>query len=138
VNQFLPAVTRTSADGSTAWFHDTDAINWWKTATVADKPYVAPAPGMAPRTASDYADCRGRHQAGRAALRRDCCEARPRDAGRDQTRPDVGLNVVKVIVPGCGTSGGDWRRGVRMTPVQMGWLARPPTEASMNPVSIFF
>jgi thiazole/oxazole-forming peptide maturase SagD family component len=141
VNQFLPAVTRVNADGSTQyWFNDTDAINWWKTATVADKPFVAPAPGLAHRTAADFP------QVPIADIKQavEHCVALVGKRGlevlvADQTRPDVKLNVVKVFVPGLRHF---WRRlapgRLYDVPVQMGWLDSPPTEAGMNPVSIFF
>jgi oxazoline/thiazoline synthase len=141
VNQFFPAVSRVNPDGSTRyWFHDRDAIEWWKTATVANQPYLAPPPGVPLRTASDY-----------EAPRRDdllddvnaCVEV----AGRhglevfvlDQTRPDVGVSVAKVVVPGLRHF---WRRlgGGRLyeVPPKMGWLPAPKREDEMNPVSIFF
>lgn len=141
VNQFFPAVSRVNPDGSTRyWFHDRDAIEWWKTATIANQPYLVPRPGAPLRKASDYEVPR------RDDLLDDvnaCVEV----AGRhglevlllDQTRPDVGVAVAKVVVPGLRHF---WRRlgagRLYDVPVKMGWLSAPKREEEMNPVSIFF
>ena len=57
----------------------------------------------------------------------------------DQTRPDIGLNVVKVIVPQLCHF---WRRlgkeRLYDLPVKMGWLPRRLTEGELNPFSVFF
>jgi ribosomal protein S12 methylthiotransferase accessory factor len=57
----------------------------------------------------------------------------------DQTRPDTGLDVVKVIVPGLRHF---WARlapgRLYDIPVRMAWLERPRTEAELNPTPIFF
>ncbi|WP_293353281.1 MULTISPECIES: TOMM precursor leader peptide-binding protein [unclassified Microcoleus] len=57
----------------------------------------------------------------------------------DQTRPDIGLNVVKVIIPGMR---GLWSRLGRGrlydVPVKLGWRTVPLAEAEMNPINIPF
>jgi ribosomal protein S12 methylthiotransferase accessory factor len=57
----------------------------------------------------------------------------------DQSRPDVGLPVVKVIVPGLRHF---WKRfapgRLYDVPVKLGWLAEPLDEAQLNPIPIFF
>ncbi|MBD2677102.1 MULTISPECIES: TOMM precursor leader peptide-binding protein [Nostoc] len=57
----------------------------------------------------------------------------------DQTRPDIGLNVVKVIVPGMRTF---WSRlgpgRLYDVPVKLGWLKEPLRETQMNPTNIPF
>ena len=56
----------------------------------------------------------------------------------DQTRADVELNVVKVIVPGMRHF---WKRlapgRLYDVPVEMGWLAQRRTEQEMNPIPMF-
>ena len=51
----------------------------------------------------------------------------------DQTREDVGMPVVKVVVPGMR---GWWARfapgRLYTLPVQFGWLAEPKTESELN------
>jgi ribosomal protein S12 methylthiotransferase accessory factor len=57
----------------------------------------------------------------------------------DQTRPDIGLNVVKVIIPGMR---GLWLRlgpgRLYDVPVKLGWRTVPLPEAEMNPMTIPF
>jgi hypothetical protein len=57
----------------------------------------------------------------------------------DQTRPDIGLSVERVLAPGLCHF---WRRlGCRRlyeVPVAMGWLDRPLRADELNPYSIFF
>jgi ribosomal protein S12 methylthiotransferase accessory factor len=53
----------------------------------------------------------------------------------DVTRPDVGLNVVKVTVPGLRHFWPRFGPGrLYDVPVKLGWLPRPLTEAQLNPV----
>ena len=55
VNQFMPSVTMHTSDGGTRYlFPDQGAIDWWKTATIANQPYLSPAKGMSPVKFSDY------------------------------------------------------------------------------------
>jgi hypothetical protein len=57
----------------------------------------------------------------------------------DQTRPDVGMRVCRVIVPGLRHF---WRRlgpgRLYDVPVQLGWLDKPLPEDELNPFSLFF
>jgi ribosomal protein S12 methylthiotransferase accessory factor len=141
VNQFLPAILKSNADGSTKyWFHDPDAVNWWQTATIASQPYVAPDPRRPARCLADYPqlwtddlkDDVERTVAGLAALGHQTLVM-------DQTRPDIGFSVAKVIVPGLRHF---WRRlapgRLYDVPVKMGWVATPTPEDAFNPISIFF
>ena len=52
----------------------------------------------------------------------------------DQTREDVGMPVVKVVVPGMRSWWARFAVGRLYTlPVQIGWLAKPKPEADLNP-----
>lgn len=57
----------------------------------------------------------------------------------DQTQPDIGLNVVKVIIPGMRMF---WSRlgpgRLYDVPVKLGWRTVPLAEAEMNPMTIPF
>ncbi len=56
----------------------------------------------------------------------------------DQTRTDVGLAVVKVIVPGLRQQWARFGEGrLYDVPVAQGWLKRPLTEDQLNPLSLF-
>ena len=57
----------------------------------------------------------------------------------DQTRPDIGLNVVKVVVPGLRHFWKRWAKGrLYDLPVQLGQLSRSRQESELNPYPIFF
>jgi oxazoline/thiazoline synthase len=141
VNQFLPAVSRSNPDGSTYyWFHDPDAIEWWKTATIAAHPYVMGDPEAPLRKKADFPFLPG------ADLKQDVETLVAAAAGAgletfvlDQSRPDVGLPVARVIVPGMRHF---WRRlgpgRLYDVPKKMDWQRESTAEADLNPISIFF
>jgi ribosomal protein S12 methylthiotransferase accessory factor YcaO len=57
----------------------------------------------------------------------------------DQTRPEVGMPVVKVIVPGLRHFWARFAPGrLYEVPVQMGWLGRALSEDELNPIPVFF
>jgi ribosomal protein S12 methylthiotransferase accessory factor len=129
MNQMMPAVV----DGDT-WDDDPDLRHWLSTATVANQPYLLPSgsPVSWSYTASgdllaDVLDV----------------QARLESAGLevfvlDQTRPDIGLPVVKVIVPGMR---GFWARFApgRLfdVPVELGRLGSPTPYEELNPIPMF-
>lgn len=56
----------------------------------------------------------------------------------DQTRPDVGMPVVKVIVPGLRHFWARFGLGrLYDVPVQMSWLPRALREEELNPIPMF-
>jgi ribosomal protein S12 methylthiotransferase accessory factor len=56
----------------------------------------------------------------------------------DQTRPDIGLPVVRVLVPGLRFFRPRFAAGrLYQVPPTLGWLDAAPTEASLNPVPFF-
>ncbi|MHB8340316.1 MAG: TOMM precursor leader peptide-binding protein [Mycobacteriales bacterium] len=140
MNQFLPAVARRNPDGSTLyWEDDPAALAWWQTTRIAEEPWLVPD-GSPPTGVGDHGglvrdtltdDLLGLldrvHAAGLEVL------------VADQTRPDLDLAVVKVMVPGLRHF---WRRlapgRLYDVPVQLGWLPRPLPEEQLNPKSVFF
>ncbi len=138
MNQFLPAVIDIGPDGHTRYgFTGGDQVNWWKTARVADHPYLRPSGPAVP--ASAYArPATGDLLDDVAAVRAVVEERGMEMLVLDQTRPDIGLPVVKVIVPGMRHF---WRRlapgRLYDVPVQLGWLSEPTPEDQMNPITMF-
>lgn len=139
MNQFIPAVLKQREDGSTEYaFHDRDSINWWQTATLANQPYLHPAATKA-KKASDYPQLCS-HNVSDDLLK---CIRIAEDLGMetlvlDQTRPDVGLKVVKVIVPRMRHFWARFAPGrLYDVPVKLGWLAHPLTEDQLNPIPMF-
>jgi ribosomal protein S12 methylthiotransferase accessory factor len=71
------------------------------------------------------------------------CQARVERAGLemlvlDQTRPEIGLPVAKVIVPGLRHFWARFAPGrLYDVPVRLGWLDRPLAEEELNPIPMF-
>ncbi|NES05014.1 MAG: TOMM precursor leader peptide-binding protein, partial [Okeania sp. SIO2F4] len=142
VNQNLSNVQAANADGSTRYpiYSDFFALEWWKTATLENQPYLVPDESMAPKVWDDYP------QEWSDDLLEDItiCQQLVEKKGMemlvlDQTRPDIGLKVVKVIVPGMRHF---WRRfgagRLYEIPVQLGWLKEPLPEKQLNPFPIWW
>ena len=102
VNQSLPAVFSITPDKSDAYFDpDPKAITWWKTATLENQPYLVPDETVVHKVYEDYP----RSWSDDLATNVMTCVQITKAKGLetlvlDQTRPDTGLHVVKVIVPG--------------------------------------
>jgi ribosomal protein S12 methylthiotransferase accessory factor len=116
---------------------DPHLTSWWTTATVASCPYLLPDPVQRPRAAADYPPA----SPGQPCL--DDVRAVAGDAGMDvlvldQTRPDIELPVVKVIVPGMRHFWPRFAPGrLFEVPVQLGRLARPAEYHELNPIPIY-
>ncbi len=136
MDQMLAAAQVLDADPDAS----TELSTWLREASLADHPYLAPGPSPVPRSADgmltppsedDVAHATARCRRALAALGLDVLLL-------DQTRPDVGVPVVRMIVPGL--------RGLRPrfapgrlydVPVRLGWLSRPRRESQFNPVPFF-
>jgi ribosomal protein S12 methylthiotransferase accessory factor len=144
MNQMLPSVSSVNSDGTTQYPDNdqgsVDWINWLKTATLANKPYLVPDATMVPKVSSDYS------QLWSDDLRDDvmtCVKIAEKHGLEvlvlDQTRPDIGLSVVKVFIPGLRPFWNRFAPGrLYDIPVKMGWLPKPLKEEQLNPVSVFF
>ena len=101
----------------------------------SDLSFLQPDPAQPLRTLGDFPRPAGRD------LRDDvtACVKLAQERGMktlvlDQTRPDVGLPVVKVIVPGLRHLRPRFAPGrLYDVPVQLGWLKKPRTEDELNP-----
>ena len=117
-----------------------DAKLWLLEATLANQPHLAPDPGQPIKTRTDYPQRWGDD------IRDDVltCVDIARQAGLetlvlDQTRPDIGLNVVKVIVPGLRHFWSRFGPGrLYDVPVTLGWRQTPTPEGEMNPMAMPF
>jgi oxazoline/thiazoline synthase len=139
-NQYLPSVRERDEDGNTVYrLYSEETVRWWRSATFANQPYLVPDAAAAPRRREDFARAAGRD------VKQDvetCVAAAARSGLEvlvvDQTRPDIGMPVAKVVVPGLRHF---WRRlgpgRLFDVPVKMGWLAAPKKEEEMNPISCF-
>jgi ribosomal protein S12 methylthiotransferase accessory factor len=117
---------------------DPETAHWLATATVANQPYLLPADGP-PTTAATYPRVWADDMAADIAF----CRARVEREGLemlvlDQTRPEVGLPVAKVVVPGLRHFWTRFAPGrLYDAPVRLGWLARPLAEDELNPIPMF-
>jgi oxazoline/thiazoline synthase len=121
-------------------FDDPDLKYWYKEATLANQPYLVPDRTVKPKVYADYPNYYS------SDLKQDvltCVEIAANHGLEtlvlDQTRPDIGLSVVKVIVPGLRHFWARFATGrLYDVPVQMGWLCAPLTEEQLNPIPMFF
>ncbi|WP_413172613.1 TOMM precursor leader peptide-binding protein [Anabaena azotica] len=137
VNQILPNVLSAQADGTTQYPPSADplAIEWWKSATVANQPYLLPDHQSVPKVCADYLQLASDDLLEDIQL----CQKIVEQNGLemlvlDQTRPDIGLRVAKVIVPGMRHM---WKRlgtgRLYEIPIKMGWLKESLSEDQLNP-----
>lgn len=138
MNQMLVPLIMYPEDKLPGFLSDADTLSWLKQATIAEQTYVLPQDGAlsdstkyAPRWTDD--------------IREDIlyCQKKIESSGMeiivlDQTRPEIGMPVVKVIVPGLRHF---WRRyapgRLYDVPVALGQLNRPHTEDELNPIPMF-
>ena len=138
LNQCLTWLPRPAKGDGRPTIDDPLALWWWKTARLADCSWLAPAADEPPREASRYqlieaTDTRDDVERCRAAV-----EARGMEfLVLDQTRPDIGMPVARVIVPGMRHFWARFAPGrLYDVPVSMGHLTHPLAEADLNPAPV--
>lgn len=141
VNQLLPSVLSAKEDGTTQYATSADqsVIHWWKTATLANQPYLVPLSQIPPKIYDDYSPIHHENLLDDLKLCQQIVEQKGLEMlVLDQTRPDIGLRVVKVVVPGMRHF---WNRlapgRLYEVPVQMGWVEKALTEDKVNPIPIW-
>ena len=138
MNQCLTWVPRPEKGDSGYGVDDPMCLSWWKTARLADHPYLAQASGIKPRCRSDY-PCPDTSDVMEDVERcRALVEAKGMEfLALDQTRPDIGMPVARVIVPGLRHF---WERfapgRLYDVPVEMGWRESVLAETDLNPVPV--
>lgn len=139
LNQILPAVSAPDRGGTTYARVNDVAQAWWKTATLDGHPYLVPDPDRPAVERKNFAapacdDLCDYVQAGIDLAAEKGLEV----LVLDQTRPDIGLSVARVVVPGLRHF---WRRlgpgRLYDVPVRLGWLPAPQREEEMNPLPMF-
>jgi ribosomal protein S12 methylthiotransferase accessory factor len=140
MNQFLGPVANLAADGSGEYAGaDPDQRRWWMTATTQNQPYLLPDASAGASRPSDWAQLASDDLADDLALVQRLVEQHGMEMlVLDQTRPDVGLPVAKVIVPGMRHFWARFAPGrLYDVPVQLGRAVTPTCEADLNPIPIF-
>ena len=139
LNQYLQAVRNVTSTGEGYLYDDPEAMAWWHTAKLENETYLAPAPDRAVRRAEDYASYESDDILDDVKRCQGLVESRGLEfIVLDQTRPDIGMPVAKVIVPGMRHF---WSRlgsgRLYDVPVDLGWLDRPRAEDELNPIAVF-
>ncbi|MCX5062358.1 MULTISPECIES: TOMM precursor leader peptide-binding protein [unclassified Streptomyces] len=126
------------AGGEFASLHP-ELASWWSLATTRNQPYLVPDPAESPRTPASYV-CEPRND-----LLSDLTVAQDLVRGHgmellvlDQTRPDVRLPVVKVIVPGMRHFWARFAPGrLYEVPVTLGRKPHATGHRDLNPIPLF-
>jgi len=137
LNQMLPGVLDVDEDGEYT-YDDVECTEWWKTATRDNQPYLVPSPAPVTRKA-DFPQLWSSDIAADLTFCRSLVEGLGLEMLiHDQTRPDTGLPVLKVIVPGMRHFWARFAPGrLYDVPPQLGWLEHRLTEDELNPIPIF-
>lgn len=118
---------------------DSSTHRWLESANVTNQPYLLPDADLALVTPDTHARAWTDDVLGDL----DECRRRIETQGHeilvlDQTRPDLGLPVAKVVVPGLRHF---WARlapgRLYEVPVRLGWLPAPLAETELNPIPMF-
>ena len=138
LNQCLTWLPRPGGRDGRPMIDDPLALWWWKTARLADCRWLAPPADAPLRDPSSYpviasTDARDDVEHCRALV-----EARGMEfLVLDQTRPDIGMPVVRVIVPGMRHFWARFAPGrLYDVPVSLGRRERPLSEAELNPTPV--
>jgi ribosomal protein S12 methylthiotransferase accessory factor len=139
VNQLLPAVVEARPDGTGYTCDDPEARRWWSTATVRDQPYLTADPAAPPLRPGDRQHTPREDLLADIEAVRELCLAHGLELlVLDQTRPDIGLPVVKVVVPGLRHFWARFAPGRLFdVPVGLGQRAEPVRYEELNPVPLF-
>ena len=138
LNQTLPAMLDMTP-GRLREAGDIDLARWLDTATVANQPHLLPDPTRPLRRVQDhvYLAC-GDLAAGVDAVQRRIEAAGMEVLVLDQTRPDIELPVVRVIVPGMRHYWARFAPGRLFdVPVQLGQRTAATPFAELNPLPLF-
>ena len=114
------------------------ALWWWKTARLSDCAWLVPAAGEPLRKAAQYPKIESTDSREDVEYCRTLVEARGMEfLVLDQTQPDIGMPVVRVIVPGMRHFWARFAPGrLYDVPVSMGLRQHPLAESDLNPAPV--
>jgi ribosomal protein S12 methylthiotransferase accessory factor len=114
---------------------DPNLARWLRTATLANQPYLAPARSATPTVPVTG----GQNLADDLRLAQHTVERLGLELlVHNQTRPDIGVPVVKVIVPGLRHFWPRFAPGRLFdVPVRLGWQSQQLAEDDLNPIGMF-
>jgi oxazoline/thiazoline synthase len=141
LNQSLEAVPIATGPASMQSYRGSaESIKWWRSVTTVEAAYLVPDPLVPLQQLSEMRSLASED------LRDDITVCLDRAAARgieifvlDQTRPDVGFPVVRVVAPGLRHFWARFGPGrLYDVPLQQGWLDRPLKEDELNPFVVQF
>ena len=138
LNQFLNLVQGRGHVSASAAVNDPMCRWWWGNARLEEHSYLVPDPGARPKEKSDYS------VPDTTDTKEDVerCRAMVESKGMeflvlDQTRPDIGMPVARVMVPGLRHFWPRYAPGrLFEVPVEMKWRENPIAEADLNPAPV--
>ncbi|MFE7266637.1 TOMM precursor leader peptide-binding protein [Streptomyces sp. NPDC057592] len=138
MGQLLPLVGEVTAEGTGYRVDDPEPLDWWLRATAANQPYLRPD-GSRPRRPADWTYTPTTDLREDVDLITEAVRSRGMELlVLDQTRPDLELPVVKVMVPGMRHFWPRFAPGRLFdAPVALGHLSSPTEYERLNPVPLF-
>ncbi|MFE7572483.1 TOMM precursor leader peptide-binding protein [Streptomyces sp. NPDC057539] len=139
MGQLLPLVGEVTPEGGGYRVTDPEPLDWWRHSTAANRPYLradrdAPARGPRDWPCTPTGDLLEDVTTITELTRSHGMEL----LVLDQSRPDLGLPVVKVIVPGLRPFWPRFAPGrLYNTPVELGRCAEPTPYDRLNPIPLF-
>lgn len=141
LNQLLPIANVPESDRARGKYRTPDKafLDWLNTATMENQPYLVPLKNVPMKKASDYPRLCSPNISDSLEFCINSAAGQGLETSvLDLTRPDVGLNAVRVFVPGMRHF---WKRlapgRLYQVPVEMAWLKAPLKEEALNPVALF-
>ena len=138
LNQCLTWLPRPGAGDGRPMIDDPTALWWWRTARLADCSWLQPAADAPLKKGSQYPLIDSTDTREDVEYCRGLVEAKGMELlVLDQTRPDVGMPVVRVIVPGMRHFWARFAPGrLYEVPVGLGLRERALAEAELNPAPV--
>ncbi len=135
LNQFFNLIEPPGHKGTGYRVDDPISLRWFKNAKVATQSYLAPSSERPSRSRSDYRVPDTEDVFDDLEHCRSIIESKGMEfLVLDNTRPDIGMPVVRVIVPGLRHF---WERfapgRLFNVPVELGWRNYPLEESQLNP-----
>jgi ribosomal protein S12 methylthiotransferase accessory factor len=141
LNQLLPLANVPETNGIRGKYRTQDKpfVHWLDNATLENQPYLVPLEKIPQKRAPDYRQlCKPGIYDSLIFCMEKAEELGLETLALDMTRPDVGLNVVRVFLPGLRHF---WKRlapgRLYDVPVKMGWLKGPLKEEELNCAALF-
>ena len=138
LNQFLNLVRPAGTTETEYRINDPVCLKWFEDGKIDTHAYLAPSPNKSPRCRADYQVPDTSDVLDDVIYCRNLVESKGMEfLVLDNTRPDIGLPVVRVVVPGLRHF---WERfapgRLYDVPVEMGWRDTPLSESELNPFPV--